>query len=186
MESRLRLRPFVVRELKTDAELQACLALERAYVTDYVWQMEMRDEGEDPTIRFRTVRLPRAVRVEYPRAAAELTESWKRRDCFLIAATEDVIMGFVHMYAEPSKSSGWIRDLIVGEAYRRRRIGSALLEQTARWALLHHIRHITLEMQTKNYPAIAFARSHGFVFCGYNDRYYSNGDIALFFDSQVL
>jgi ribosomal protein S18 acetylase RimI-like enzyme len=40
---------------------------------------------------------------------------------------------------------------------------------------------MTLEIQTKNHPAISFAQKHGFQFCGYNERYYPNGDIALFF-----
>jgi hypothetical protein len=40
-------------------------------------------------------------------------------------------------------------------------------------------------MQTKNYPAIQFARAQGFVFCGFNDHYYMNQDIALFFGRGV-
>jgi ribosomal protein S18 acetylase RimI-like enzyme len=40
---------------------------------------------------------------------------------------------------------------------------------------------MVLEMQPKNYPAIQLAQKLGFDFCGYNDRYYANRDIALFF-----
>ena len=36
-------------------------------------------------------------------------------------------------------------------------------------------------MQSKNFPAICFAQKHGLNFCGYNDRYYHNQDLALFF-----
>jgi ribosomal protein S18 acetylase RimI-like enzyme len=42
-----------------------------------------------------------------------------------------------------------------------------------------------LETQTKNHPAICFYRKHGFVFCGFNDRYYTNQDIALFFAQNL-
>ena len=41
------------------------------------------------------------------------------------------------------------------------------------------------ETQTKNYPAICFYRKHRFVFCGFNDRYYTNQDIALFFAQSL-
>jgi hypothetical protein len=44
---------------------------------------------------------------------------------------------------------------------------------------------VTLETQTKNYPGILFSQANGMVFCGFNDRYFSNGDIAVFF-SQTL
>ncbi|NDJ78200.1 MAG: GNAT family N-acetyltransferase, partial [Chloroflexi bacterium] len=89
------------------------------------------------------------------------------------------------MHVDATGTRGWVYDLVVGEPFRRRRIGSALLDQTLRWARLRDIQRLTLEMQTKNHPAICFARQHGFSLCGFNDRYYSNQDIALFFDRTV-
>jgi ribosomal protein S18 acetylase RimI-like enzyme len=56
-----------------------------------------------------------------------------------------------------------------------------LLEAANQWALAHSLARVMLEVQTKNHPAIAFAQKNGFQFCGYNERYYPNGDIALFF-----
>ncbi len=36
-------------------------------------------------------------------------------------------------------------------------------------------------VQSKNYPAINFLQRNGFTFCGYNERYYRNQDIAVYF-----
>jgi len=36
-------------------------------------------------------------------------------------------------------------------------------------------------LQSKNHPAISFFQRHGFKFCGYNERYYRNQDIGLYF-----
>ncbi len=177
---------FIVRQLQSEDELEACLVLERGFVTDHVWQMDMREEGDDINIRFRVVRLPREMHVDYPRDRAELLRSWRTRDCFLVAAADDVLLGFVNLRVDADGTRGWIRDLVVSEPFRRRRIGSALLEQASRWAALHQIRQLTLEMQTKNYPAIRFARARGFAFCGFNDRYYANRDIVVFFDRHLL
>lgn len=176
---------FTVRQLHSDDEITACLALDRSYKTDHVWQMDMRDNGDDLGIRFRVVRLPRVMNVDYPREQNELVETWKRRDCFLVADGGSVMLGYINMRVDADGTRGWVRDLVVGEPFRRRRIGSALLEQAMRWAELRGIRHLTLEMQTKNYPAIQFARNKGFVFCGYNDHYYANRDIAVFFDRNI-
>ncbi len=176
---------FIVRELSSEKELQLCLELDHSYESDYVWQMDEREDGEDVTIRFRTVRLPRAMQVPYPRDSQELALSWKFRDCFLVATVDadNLILGYIQMRVHGNQ--GWIADLVVGQPFRRRRIGSALLDQALRWARLHQLQRVSLEMQTKNYPAITFAKKHGFVFCGYNDHHYSNQDIALFFSKSV-
>ncbi len=177
---------FVVRQLSSEADLQACLALERDYATDHVWQMNIEDSTDalgGIGVRFRVVRLPRMVQVAYPRTREELARAWQQRECFLVAEAEGVILGYVNMRLVEGRA--WVRDLVVGAPFRRRRIGSALLEQATRWALLHHAGHMTLEMQTKNYPAIQFAQGHGFTFCGFDDRHYDNGDIAVFFDKRL-
>jgi ribosomal protein S18 acetylase RimI-like enzyme len=172
---------FMVRQLRTDAELIHCLDLDHAYITDYVWQVDVREENDDIAVRFRTVRLPRTMQVPYPRDRQTLAKAWEQRDCFLVATVDEVVLGYVNMRVDATHAKGWIHDLVIGEPFRRRRIGSALLEQTFRWAQLRDLQQLTMEMQTKNYPAIRFAQVHGFVFCGFNDHYYTNQDIALFF-----
>lgn len=176
---------FVVRQLRDEPELTRCLELDHTYYTEYVWQMDSREEKEDTVVRFRTVHLPRQMHVNYPRPPQVLTQLWKQRDCFLVAAVEDVILGYVNMRVDRVRASGWVHDLVVDARLRRRRIGSALLVQALRWARLHEIDLVTVELQTKNVPAIDFVRSHGFSFCGFNDHYYLNRDIALFFSRNL-
>jgi len=38
-----------------------------------------------------------------------------------------------------------------------------------------------LEMQAKNHAGISLARKLGYDFCGFNDHYFANHDIAVFF-----
>jgi RimJ/RimL family protein N-acetyltransferase len=40
-------------------------------------------------------------------------------------------------------------------------------------------------MSSKNNSAIRLAQKLGFEFCGYNDQYYENKDIALFFGRLI-
>jgi hypothetical protein len=53
------------------------------------------------------------------------------------------------------------------------------------WAKQHSLDRIVIEMQPKNYPAQCMAQKLGFNFCGYQDPYYTNRDIALFFSKSV-
>jgi ribosomal protein S18 acetylase RimI-like enzyme len=75
--------------------------------------------------------------------------------------------------------------LVVIRRLRRQGIGSALILAAQEWGMQHDTRRLVLEMQPKNYPAIQMAHKLGFELCGYNDRYYANNDIALFFGKSI-
>ncbi|MEW5958545.1 MAG: GNAT family N-acetyltransferase [Chloroflexota bacterium] len=168
------------------ADVNICYHLDKSYVTDYVWQMQTRESGRTLDIRFDTIRLPRPMRVVYPRSADELIEHWQRDECFLVARNlEDEIVGFLDARLHEWQNLLWVSNLAVQPQYRRQGFGSRLLKVAIDWALARNLCRIMLEVQTKNYPAICFAQKHGFQFCGYNERYYKNGDIALFFSLTV-
>jgi GNAT superfamily N-acetyltransferase len=71
--------------------------------------------------------------------------------------------------------------LVVVPSARRKGIASALILAAQDWARRRNDRRMILELQSKNTPAIRMALKLGFEFCGYNDHYYLNQDIALFF-----
>ncbi len=164
------------------ADLNFCCQMNMSYTTDYVWQMRTGENGRTMNIHFDTVRLPRPMRVEYPRSPDELVEHWQQKDCFLIARNmTDEIVGFVDARSRPWQNLLWIFNLVVAPNYRRQGFGALLLDTANRWARAQNLNRLMFEVQTKNHPAISFAQKHGFQFCGYNERYYPNGDIALFF-----
>jgi len=168
------------------ADVNVCYQMNKTYTTDYVWQMQTRENGRTTEVRFDAVRLPRSMRVEYPRSPDELIEHWQRDDCFLIIRNlEDEVAGFIDAQARTWQDLLWISNLVIEPRYRRQGLGTKLLKAATRWAVEHNLRQLTLEVQTKNYPAICFAQNHGFQFCGYNERYYPNGDIALFFARHI-
>jgi ribosomal protein S18 acetylase RimI-like enzyme len=163
-------------------DINFCCQINMSYTTDYVWQMRTGGDGRTVDIHFDTIRLPRPMRVEYPRLSDELIEHWQREECFLIIrGMQDEIIGFVDAQAQRWHNVLWVSNLVVDSRYRRKGFGSILLKQANRWAVEQNLNRLMLEVQTKNHPAIAFAQKHGFQFCGYNERYYPNGDIALFF-----
>ena len=176
--------PFNVRDA-TENDLPSCLQLDLSYETDYVWQMDVRDEDGTIAIGFRTVRLPRLMRVVYPREPASLTVAWQKRDCFLVAETSGVVRGYLVMRIDAGRQNAWVSDIAIGRAWRRQKIGSTLLTAAYRWAQKNNLPRLTVETQTKNYPGISFCQKHGLYFCGFNDRYYPNHDIALFFGQNV-
>jgi ribosomal protein S18 acetylase RimI-like enzyme len=168
------------------ADINICYQIDMSYTTNYVWQMQTRENGRTIDVRFDTIRLPRPMRVSYPRSPDELIEHWQQDGYFAVARTiEDEIVGFLDAQPQASQNLLWISNLVIDHQHRQQGFGTTLLKSAINWAQVHNLRRIILEVQTKNYPAIAFARKHGFQFCGFNERYYPNGDIALFFSHSI-
>jgi ribosomal protein S18 acetylase RimI-like enzyme len=169
------------------------LDLDHSYLTDHVWQMDVQEAKARITVSFRTVRLPRPVHVKYPRDRDALLAEWHRRDCFLVAAQgtdeqetgDNEIVGYLTMGGFDWHKTGWISDLVVAPGQRRRGIATQLLLAGAEWARKEDLRRLMVETQTKNHPALCLLDKLGFSFCGYNDRYYANQDIVLFFSLDL-
>jgi ribosomal protein S18 acetylase RimI-like enzyme len=165
----------------TLADLNACLSLDHDWVTDHVWQMQVREDESDVGVDFRTVRLPRRMRAEYPRDREQLLEDWQRGEGFWIAEVDGEVRAYADVLAQPWQGIAWIANLAVDRGFRCQGIGTALVRQAREWAWEQGLRTILAEITTKNYPALCFYRKLGFRFCGFNDHFYRNQDIALFF-----
>jgi ribosomal protein S18 acetylase RimI-like enzyme len=163
-------------------DLNACYELDKSYLTDYVWQMQTHADGRAIEVRFDMIRLPRPMKVDYPRQPDELLDNWRQEQCFLVAVDEnEAVIGFLDMAAQAWHGAAGVRNLAVHKDHRRQGIGTRLYRAAHAWARDNGLPRIIAEAQTKNHPAIRFFQKQGLVYCGYNDRYYTNGDIALFF-----
>lgn len=166
-------------------DLAPCGALDHSCTTDRVWQMENRVEGGAQTISFRTVRLPREIRVDYPRQGKDLLAGWRHRDGFLVSEIDGDVLGYVALTAQPENGIAWVGDLVVEPPKRRNGIGTTLLKAAAHWGRKRNLARLMLEVQTKNYPAIQFCYACGLTFSGYNEHHWPNDDIAVFFTGKL-
>lgn len=162
-------------------DLPAMMALDPHYASENVWQMEFEAEENRVAISFREVRLPRSVRVEYPRSPARLETTWDLISGILLAQHDGEVVGYACLMLGMAPNSTWMTDLVVARRLRRQGIGSLLVLASQDWGAQHATRRLVMEMQTKNYAAIHLAQKLGFDFCGYSDRYFTNQDIGLFF-----
>ncbi len=161
-------------------------SIDHSYSSDYVWQMDILSEEAQVGVRFRQIRLPRSVRVSYPRPERGILEDWTRRSGILVALLESETVAYISLNLYIAPATAWVTDLAVARRFRRQGIGTALVLAAQEWSRQHGTYRIILEAQPKNFPAISLAQKLGFDFCGYNDRYYANHDIALFFGKAVI
>jgi GNAT superfamily N-acetyltransferase len=176
----IQVRPAISSDIPLLAEL------DHDYVTDYVWQMEIQQpEAGQVSVQFRQSRLPRSVRVEYPRSPRALLEDWPSQHTLLVAILDGEVVGYINLSHEIAPRTTWVTDLAVVRRLRRQGLATALIVAADQWATERGSLRLVLEMQPKNYPVICLAQKLGFDFCGYNDRYYVNHDIALFFAKSI-
>lgn len=162
-------------------DLDACLALDESYETEYVWQMDTARSNGAIQLGFRTTRLPRSMRVVVHSSQDALPEHFEQAACVLVAEESPRVVGYIDATMDPAQRVGWIQALVVASDMRRQKVGAQLLREAMEWAREMKLRAVMAGVSTKNHPASAFLQKHGFAFCGFNDQYYHNRDIALFF-----
>ncbi|MHC1741338.1 MAG: N-acetyltransferase family protein [Anaerolineaceae bacterium] len=162
------------------SDLPVLFKIDHTVETTHVWQMDTNSDQAEIEIRFREIRLPRGVRLEYPQNVQELADTWTRKNLFLVAALQGQPIAYLTIEIGQSKAAR-VTDLVVGERNRRQGIASAMLLAAGDWAAQQKIKRMVLEVQAKNHAAIQLARKLGYEFCGYCDDYFANHDIAVFF-----
>ncbi len=91
---------------------------------------------------------------------------------FLAACEDDRLIGYVGMSVVVDE--GYIFNVAVDEAHRRRGVGSALIRELVTYGKKHGLCFITLEVRQSNAPAIALYRQFGFIKAGERKDYYSD------------
>lgn len=162
-------------------DIPACLALDHSYETEYVWQINIHGDNQQRNITLRRERLPRDMNVTHSITEHRLRYGLSADHAFLVAAVDDEPYAYLVMTHDPLDQTAHIRDVVVDKPYRRAGIGSRLVKVAERWAREHGVKRIFAETQTKNYPAIQLYLRGGYTFCGFNDQYFDNQDIAIFF-----
>jgi len=171
----IQLRPTVA------SDLSRLMGFDHSITSESVWQLELRRDSGQVSAVFREVRLPRSIVVGYPHNPFALADDWVRRSMMYTAFVGQDPAGYISLLERGSDSVVWVTDLVVNEVNRRKGVGSALLTAAQEWSSARSHRRLILEMQSKNLPAIRIAQKLGYEFCGYNDHYYLNQDVALFF-----
>ena len=171
------------------ADLPKLIEIDHNTSTRRVWQMTYERDNGAISVRFQERRLPRSVKLPYPRDPREIAEIWKSRPGMLVAEVQNGEdpsdpVGYIHV-AGGENQVARVPGMAVSEKLRRQGIATALLLAAQDLARQHKFREIVLEIHARNVPAIHLAQKLRFEFCGYRDRYYAGRDTALFFGKSL-
>ena len=159
--------------------------LKGSYETSHVWQLDRVIEDFHINVNLRLSRLPRSLKVDYPRPSSTICAEWLEDCLVLVARWNGKIVGYIRLNDKMVPNTIWVTDLVVEGRLRRQGIATALILAVQDWALQRGTKCISIEMQSKNHPAIKMVQKLGYEFSGYIDHYYSNHDIAVIFSSFI-
>ena len=149
--------------------------------TSKVWQMNQNAGENEIKTGFNETDLPREMRIQYPHSPELLLNHWKDYSIVLVGCVDNAPVGYISLTTLSAPEMVWVKDLVINENWRRRGIATTLLQAATDWAKARKYYRMTLEMSSKNHPAICLAKKMGFEFSGFNDNYFMNNDLALFF-----
>ncbi|MGQ9910044.1 MAG: GNAT family N-acetyltransferase [Candidatus Flexifilum sp.] len=176
---------LIIRDAQSQDVLE-CLSINPGYETQFVWQLHVQQDDEQVEARLRKERLPRLLTITPSISADDLRRHLNTDHGLLVAEQRDHgIIGYLGMSRAAQFQFGTIQFLVVDQPYRRHGIGTKLIAAARKWASAYELTRLQAAISTKNYPAVEFFRQSGFVFCGFNDRYLPNHDVAVFFTANV-
>ena len=167
------------------SDIKRITTLDVSNTTDYVWQMDLREEEAQIKVIFKRTRLPRSIELDCQYSMDDLENKLMKHSLVLVAETSDNLLGFLIVDKDTTQNAAVITDIAVERTMRRRGIAKAMLVTAREWATRAGLHRLIIVTQPRNYPAICFCRRNGYAYCGYNDSYYLNQDIAVFFCMKI-
>lgn len=165
----------------TLADLNVCLGIDDGYESEYVWQVEERNDHGAIAITFRPTRLPRVMKVTGSISRDKVAQNFQSGGNLFVADDGSGVRGFIDLTVSEWNQSLLISGILVAPGFRRRGIGGRLMRAALEWARQKQLRVVLVDTPTKDYPAICFFQKYGFTFCGFSDCLYPNHDIAVMF-----
>lgn len=160
-------------------------ALDLSFDSTHVWKVQTFEEPDKYSVNFEKTKLPKQIHVLFQAYNAQAMESMIRRQEILTVRYEKEIVGYVRLELDEAVNRLVIKTGGIAPQFRRKGIGDMLLQQVEEIAQRNDIHYVVCMLQAKNDPAIRFFMRHGFRFCGYQEFYFPNMEIGLFFSRNI-
>lgn len=101
----------------------------------------------------------------------------------LVVTINDLVVGFCDYWN--TFDSGTICQIAIHPDYQHQSLGTRLLDEVIKDAKAKKTRTLTLEVRESNSRAIKFYQKHGFIITLVKEKYYSNGENAIYMIKEV-
>jgi len=179
MQNNLTIRPAVT------PDIEFLSKMDHSIKTDRVWQMATFNESDSMRTDFKETQLPRAMRLAYPRSPDTLVNRWGDYNAVFVGCIDGAPVSYLSLSSIVTENLIRVKDLVVDQNFRRQGVASQMIQFAIQWGKERNITRISMEMSSKNFPAISLAKKNKFHFSGFNDNFFRNNDIAIFFSRKA-
>ena len=169
----------------TIEEYPQIAAMDLSFESDYVWKTQMLEGLDSFESSFQRIRLPKTIHVSFQAYSPASLEALIRQREILSVRYEEKVIGYLRLEQDETVNRMILKTGGITPGYRNKGIGTVLLDRVTEIASHNHLRSIVCMIQAKNDPAIRFLLSRGFVFSGYQEFFFRNMEIGLFFSKNV-
>ncbi|MDP7544962.1 MAG: hypothetical protein QGG31_04245, partial [Anaerolineales bacterium] len=92
------------------ADIKRILELDRTTTTDYIWQMDLREEDSQTRVTFQRTRLPRSIKISPPYDIKLLAVDWKQRALVIVGEIAGRLQGYLTLTHVTTPQVGMIAD----------------------------------------------------------------------------
>lgn len=160
-------------------------AMDLSFDSDYVWKTQTLEGFDSFESSFQRIRLPKTITVSFQAYSSANLEALIRNREILAVRYEDQVIGYLRLERDETVNRLVLKTGGIMREYRNKGIGTGLMERVMEIASHNRLRSVVCMVQAKNDPAIHFLLSHGFLFCGYQEFFFRNMEIGLFFSRNV-
>ncbi len=149
--------------------------LDMSYTSQYYYDYERTDSSSGWSFCFTKKRFDTPFHNPDYQSDSLYSDDWK--EAIAYGAFEgDTLVGAIETCPEWNRRLR-VTEMWVDSRYRRKGVGSALMEHVRQIAKKEGRRALVLETQSRNSGAIAFYISQGYTMIGFDDCCYSNNDM---------
>ena len=159
--------------------------IDLSFDSDYVWKTQMLEGLDSFESSFQRIRLPKTIHVSFQAYTTANLESLIMQREILSVRYEEHVIGYIRLEQDEAVNRLILKTGGIMPEYRNKGVGAVLLDRIMEIARHNNIRSLVAMVQAKNDPAIRFLLAHGFVFCGYQEFFFRNMEIGLFFSKNV-
>ena len=150
--------------------------LEFHYISNHYYDVKINNQGEDFSVSF--IKKPFDKPFEHmPSDTDKLFQLWWDDIKAWGIVENGRLIAVIETAVEEWSNRLRVTELWIDDAYRRKGIGTALMDIAVKRAKDEKRRVIMLETQSRNEAAITFYLAYGFTFIGFDACAYQNNDL---------
>ena len=169
----------------TNEEYPQIAAMDLSFDSNYVWKTQTLEGLDSFEASFQRIRLPKTIHVSFQAYIPTILETLVRQREILSVRYEEKVVGYLRLEQDETVNRLILKTGGIMPEYRNKGIGTVLMDRVTEIASHNRLRSIVCMVQAKNDPAIRFLLGKGFVFSGYQEFFFRNMDIGLFFSKNV-